>query len=243
LSSFLLFSLLALVTGNPLLAALIVLAAWWLGDRATFRVLPDPFHVVTRWRRTAELRAQLAVNPHDRRARFALSELLLEAGRPAAAAAALRPNLEAGDEDVRTAHLWGAALWRSGDLAGGERALLLARAAEPGFRAGELDLELGRARLARGDFAGAVAALEALLVVRPGTVEGRFFLVKALTGLGRADDAARRRAEAWREYLALPRFQRSRQRWYAWRLQPARPALLGLGLLLAAVVLLRACAP
>jgi hypothetical protein len=241
-SSFLLFSLLALVTGNPLLAALIVLAAWWLGDRATFRVLPDPFHGLSRWRRRGELRAQLQVNPHDRRARFELAESLLESGRPAAAAAALRPNLEAGDEDVRTAHLWGAALGRSGDHAGGERALLMARAAEPGFRAGELDLELGRLRVAGRDFAGAVEALERLLVVRPGSVEGRFWLVRALEGLGRRDEAATRRAEAWREYVALPRFQRSRQRWYAWRLQPARPAVLALGLVLGAALLLRACA-
>jgi tetratricopeptide (TPR) repeat protein len=240
-SSFILFSLLTLVTGNPLLALLLVLAAWWLGDRATFRLLPDPLRWTAGWRRRGQLRAQLAVNPHDRRARFELAELLLDSGRPAEAAATLRPNLEAGDEDVRTAHLWGTALARSGDHAGGERALLTARAAEPGFRAGELDLELGRLRVARGDFAGAVQALEALLVARPGSVEGRFFLVKALTGLGRSEEAATRRAEAWREYAALPRFQRSRQRWYAWRLKPARPALLGLGLLLGAALLLRAC--
>ena len=73
MNSFLLFSLLSVVTGNPLLAALIVLAAWWLGDRATFRVLPDPFHLLSRWRRRGVLRTQLEVNPHDRRARFELA--------------------------------------------------------------------------------------------------------------------------------------------------------------------------
>ena len=241
MSSVLLFTLLTLLTGNPLLALLALVVVWWLGDRATFRVLPDPFRWVVRWRRRAQLRRTLEVNPSDRRARLELGDLLLEARRPAEAVEVLRFNVEAGDDDVHTAFLWGTAQGRSGQAAQAERALAVARAAEPGFRAGEIDLELGRQRLARGDASGAKVALEALLALRPGTVEGRWYLVRALTRLGDTAGAARRRDEGWAEYLALPRFQRRAQRGYAWRLKPARPAIWALGLALLLCLVLWRC--
>jgi tetratricopeptide (TPR) repeat protein len=224
-NQFFLFMMLSWLLRSPVLAAVVMLALWWFGDRATFRLLPDPFRWVTRWRRRGQLQALLGVNPHDRRARYELAELLLEAGRPAEAVAVLRPNVEAGDDDVHTAWLWGTALGRSGAFDDAEKALSVARAADPGFRAGEIDLELGRLRLARGDREGAVRALTALLEVRPGTVEGRYHLARALDGLGRTAEAEVRRDEAWREFKALPRFQRSRQRGWAWRVKPWRAAM------------------
>lgn len=238
MSQWMLWLLLSWVTGSPLTAAVVLLLVWWLGDRFTFRVLPDPLRVLGRWRRTAQLRATLQVNPHDRRARFELAERLLESGRPAEAAAALRPNIEAGDEDARTAFVMGAALGRSGAPEQAERALELARREDPRFRAGEIDLELGRQRLARGELAGAQEALERLLVERPGSVEGRWLLARALAGLGKAEEARRVREEGWREYTLLPRFHRRQDRRFAWRLRPWRPIAAAVLLIAAAALAL-----
>jgi tetratricopeptide (TPR) repeat protein len=232
-----LFLLLSWLLRSPLLALLVLAALWWAGDRATFRLIPDPFRGLTRWRRRGQLRDLLQQNPHDRRARFELAGLLLEGGRPAEAVEALRPNIAAGDEDVHTAFLWGAALGRSGAFDDGEKALAVARTLEPEFRAGEIDLELGRLRLARGDAAGAAEALARLVAVRPGTVEGRYHLARALDRLGRAAEARACRDQGWREFQALPRFQRAQQRGYAWRLKPARGALV-VGAVAAALLLL-----
>jgi tetratricopeptide (TPR) repeat protein len=230
--------LLSAATGSPVASLLLLLAIGWLGDRFTFRVLPDPVRMVARWRRKGNLRRTLLGNPHDRRARFELAELLLEGGRPGEAAATLRPNVEAGDEDVHTAYVMGAALARSGAREPAERALAIARDAEPGFRMGEIDLEVGRMRLAGGELAGAREALERLLVARPGTVEGRFLLARALEGLGDEAGARRVRDEAWLEYASLPGFQRRRERRFAWRIRPWRPA----GIALAIVVIVAALA-
>jgi Flp pilus assembly protein TadD len=238
-----LFFLISSVTGSPLLALLVLLALWWLGDRATFQLLPDPLRWVARRRRRGQLGQALEVNPHNRRDRFELAELLLEAGHPAEAVVILRPNIEAGDDDVHTALAWGAALGRSGSGEAAERALALAHAASPGFRAGEIDLELGRQRVARGDLAGAREALERLLQSRPGSVEGRWLLSRALHGLGDRVGAARRRDEAWAEYVSLPRFQRRQQRPFAWRSKPGRPLALALVGVLAIALLLWAALP
>lgn len=228
MSQWILFLLLSWVTGSPLTAVLVLLLVWWLGDRFTYRLLPDPLRAFARFRHTAKLRALLEVNPHDRRARFELAERLLESGKPAEAAAVLRPNVEAGDEDARTAFVMGAGLGRSGAYEQAERALEVARLEDPRFRAGEIDLELGRQRLSRGEMKGAKEALLRLLSERPGSVEGRYYLSKVLAGLGEVDEASKVRIEGWREYTLLPRFQRRHERFFAWRLRPGRPLLVAL---------------
>lgn len=231
-TSWILWLLLSVLTGNPLLALALVLVLAFSADRFTFRVLPSPARAIARFRRGGELTRLLSVNPHDRRARLELADLLL-ARDPARAVEVLRPNVEAGDEDVHTAFVLGSALARSGAHDRAERVLGLARAADPAFRMGEIDLELGRMRLARRDFAGAREALERLVAARPGTVEGRWLLARALGGAGEARAAARVREDGWREYASLPRFQRRHERPFAWRLKPARAALTLVGILAA----------
>jgi tetratricopeptide (TPR) repeat protein len=233
MSTWLLWSLLSIVTGNPLLAAGAVLLLWLLGDRATFRLLPDPGRWFQRRSRAAKLRQALDANPHDRRARFALAELLLERGAAREAAALLRANLDAGDRDVFTLAALGTALARTGVHEEAERLLADARRLDPEFRLGELDLVLGRMRLTLGDAAGAREPLARLVAERPGTVEGRYLLAQVLERLGDGEGAARLRDEAWHEYVHLPRFRRSEERRWAWRIRPWRPALVALAVLLA----------
>lgn len=243
MSQWMLWMLLSWLTGNPLLALGILVAAWWLGDRATFQVLPDPLRFLHRRRRMAALRQALDANPHDRRARLELANLLLDAGRPGEAAALLGPNVEAGDDDVHTCFAMGAALARSGERERGERFLAAARERDPDFRLGEIDLELGRLRLRSGDAAGAVEPLTRLVAARPGTVEGRYWLARALSQQGDVAGAARLREQAWREYAVLPRFRRQHERPFAWRIRPWRPALVAAAVLLAAAVAVRALGP
>ncbi|HET8542789.1 MAG TPA: hypothetical protein VFL83_23145 [Anaeromyxobacter sp.] len=235
--------LLSWLLGNPLVALLVLLALWWLGDRATFRVLPDPVRLFGRRSRVAALRRTLAANPHDRRARLELATLLLDARRPKQAAELLRPNVEAGDDDVHTSFTMGAALARSGAAERAEPFLAAARARDPSFRTGEIDLEVGRMRVRKGDAAGAIEPLARLVAERPGTVEGRFWLARALALQGDAAGAARARDEAWREYVALPRFRRAQERPFAWRIRPWRPALVAAAVVLVAALVLREIVP
>jgi uncharacterized protein (TIGR02300 family) len=102
----------------------------------------------------------------------------------------------------------------------------------------EVDLETGRMRALAGDPAGAVEALTRLVAARPGTVEGRFWLARALAAQGDTAAASRTREEAWREYVALPRFRRQHERRFAWRLRPWRPARVAAAVLLALALVL-----
>jgi len=235
--------LLSWVTGSPVGSLLFLGLIWWLGDRATFRVLPDPLRLFRRWGRAASLRRALSSNPHDRRARLELANLLLDHGRPREAAELLEPNVAAGDDDVHTTFAMGAALARSGSHERAEQFLAAALARDPGFRMGEIDLEVARLWLRRRDAARAIEPLARFVAERPGTVEGRYWLARALASRGDASGAARVRDDAWREYTALPRFRRQRERPYAWRLRPWRPALVAAMVVVVVALVLRGVVP
>jgi tetratricopeptide (TPR) repeat protein len=243
MSQWMLWLVLSWLTGSPLTALAVIVALWWLGDRATFRLLPDPLRALSRRGRIGALRRTLVQNPHDRRSRLELANLLLDARRPGEAAEVLAPNVAAGDDDVHTSFAMGAALARSGAYDRAEPFLAAARSLDPSFRMGELDLEVGRMRVRRGDAEGAVEPLVRLVGTRPGTVEGRYWLARALEARGDAEGAARSRDEAWREYTALPRFRRRHERAFAWRIRPSRPALVAAAVAVALAVALGVVLP
>jgi tetratricopeptide (TPR) repeat protein len=137
----------------------------------------------------------------------------------------------------------GAACMKAGYFEQGEKLLAHAQELDPDFRLGEIDLVLGQGRLAKGDFAGAKAALEALVKHRRGTVQGRVLLARALEGLGDDASAALMRDEAWREYVAAPGFQRRKERLWAWRARPSRPVTYALVLVAVLVFLGTVVAP
>jgi tetratricopeptide (TPR) repeat protein len=229
-SSWLLFILFSALTGSPVLSVVLVFAFVWVADRYTVGILPSPFRALKRWQRASHLERVLQGNPHDRRARYELADLWVGRRKYAAAVEVLKPNLEAGDDDVGTLFLLGVAYLGAGDMARGELLLEEAAKADAGYQMGAIDLERGRWRLARGDLKGAKEALERLRGARPGTVEGRVLLSRVLERSGQDGEAALVREEAWKEYVAAPSFQRRRERLWAWRARPSRPLAYALAL-------------
>jgi tetratricopeptide (TPR) repeat protein len=225
LSKFFIWYLLARMTGSPIGSAVGLLVFWWVADRFTLGLLPDPFRFVTRWRKQWKLEGHLAMVPHDRKARMDLAELYLDRKQYAKAVDVLRPNLEAGDDDIVTAFTMGIACLGAGHVQQGEKLMAHVLEMQPDFRVAEAHLWLGRFRLARGDFKGARASFEQLISSRKGTVEGRVLLSRALKGLGDDGAAALMRDQAWEEYVGAPRFQRKRERLWAWRARPSRPII------------------
>src|SRR5512133_3562737 len=108
MTSWMQWALLSAITGRPVASLLALAVFWWAPDRFTFGVLPDPLRAMGRARRRARLERTILANPADRRARFELAQLLVEARRPGRALEVLRPNLEAGDGAVHTAFPYGA---------------------------------------------------------------------------------------------------------------------------------------
>ncbi|MEO1227845.1 MAG: hypothetical protein AAFZ18_02995 [Myxococcota bacterium] len=229
--------------GNPFVALFAVIVLYWLLDRWTLGILPDPFRIVGRYRRLWRLDAQLEANSHDRKARFDRAETLLELRRPKAAFAAIRPNVEAGDHDPHTLFLAGRAAFAAGEFAVGRKLLEAVRKDEPSFAQNRLDLELGRGLLQGGEAEAAQEALERFVGAREASIEGHVLLSRARAARGDSEGAQAARAVAWKNYTAAPRFVRRTERWWAWRANPVRPVLWGslaavglMGLFVAATV-------
>lgn len=228
---------LAYILREPMTWVLILVALWFFTSRAAF-VLPDPFRLVTRWRRRNALREILLNNPHDRRTRLELGDLLNEARQFEGVREVLRPNLEAGDDDALLAFLWGISSARVGDHEGAERAFDALERIEPSFRLDAVNLERGRARLLAKNYSGAKDALTHFCGERPGTVEGKVLLAQAEEALGNTDAAARLRKDAWSDFAAAPRFRRRQERLWAYRANPARAGLMAAALLVSTAVVL-----
>jgi predicted Zn-dependent protease len=211
------------IVGNPILALLILIVVWWTVDRFTLGILPDPLPIFGRLRRIGRLQRSLAHNPHDRRARVELADLLVARKRWQKAIEVLRYNVEQGDEEARTYFLLGVALMGAGQTDRGAASLEEARAIDPEYGSNAIDLELGRGYLAAGQHDKAKAALQAFVDARHSTIEGKVLLARAIAALGDQSGAAAARQSAWEDYVAAPRFMRKRDRWWAWRAKPARP--------------------
>ncbi|MFT3710298.1 MAG: hypothetical protein QM817_21940 [Archangium sp.] len=224
MSSWLLWMILSRLTGSPIGSAILLLVFYFVFDRYTFGVLPDPFRFISKWRRRAWLRNQLAQNPHDGRVRLELAGLLVDAKNGKEAVEILRPNFDRGADDAVSVFTMGEACLMAGYAEQGEKLLDHAEELDPNFRVGEINLVRGRYRLQRGDHAGAKKALEGLLKQRSGSVQGRVLLARAQRGLGDDASAALLDDEAWKEYAISPRFQKRQERFWAWRANPSRPA-------------------
>ena len=70
-----------------------------------------------------------------------------------------------------------------------------------------------------------VDGVQALMTTRHGGVStGVFSSMNLRDDLGDDASAALMRDDAWREYVSAPGFQRRKERFWAWRARPSRPA-------------------
>ena len=243
MSTWLLWIILSSVTGSPIGAAIALVVIAVVTDRFALGLMPDWWKAIQRRQREAKLQRILLGNPHDRQSRRELAELLVMRGAHARAVETLKPNLEAGDDDHATIFTMGVACLGAGHQAQGEKLLAHLAQTQPDFRVGELEFAIGRARLARKDFKGARESFERAIAVRRGSVEGRVLLSQALLGLGDAPAAALMRDQAWDEYVSAPRFQRRKERLWAWRARPSRPATYGIAIAMVLVLFGRFAGP
>jgi tetratricopeptide (TPR) repeat protein len=101
-------------------------------------------------RRAPRLARQIKVNPHDRRARAELGEILGEQGRWARAVEVLRPAAQEDPHDLPVLYSLGLACLRLKRHEEGELFLRGVHGADPEFRLGRAPLEIGKHRLRRG---------------------------------------------------------------------------------------------
>jgi len=220
--TFLLFWLLTWVTGNPILAGAIILlffgGSYLLYSRRLYR-----FRQV--WRdvgRLRELRAELAVNPENAKARSNLGKLLARKGRFDEALVHLEKAITRCDDQADTNFYLGWTHLALGDLERGRRHIVRALELNPRFGYGEPHLRLGDFFFARSEWKEAIPHYEAFRDIYSSGIEGLYKLGECYLLTGDRVKGVEALREAAAAYRGAPWYRRQEER--AWG-RKARRAL------------------
>jgi tetratricopeptide (TPR) repeat protein len=217
---FFLFALLTWITGNPLLAVLVIIAlslpGWWAGSRWAFRLSRR----VRSWGEAGRLRRSLAVNPHDAKARTDLGAILTRQGRFREARAELEQALPQVDDLPEANYFLGLCLMNDGESEKGRALVERALAINPKFGYGEPHLRLGDFHVGRKEPAPAADRYRQATEIYGSSVEAWCKLGQTLQELGRRDEARDALQEALTSYRTAPWYRRSDDR--PWKRRAAR---------------------
>jgi tetratricopeptide (TPR) repeat protein len=217
---FFLFALLTWITGNPLLAVLVIVAlslpGWWAGSRWAFRLSRK----VRSWGEAGRLRRSLAINPHDAKARTDLGAILARQGRFREARVELEQALPRVDDLPDANYYLGLCLLNDGEADRGRELVERALAINPKFGYGEPHLRLGDFHIGRKELEPAATRYRQATDVYGSSVEAWYKLGQTLHDLERRDEAREALQEAIASYRTAPWYRRSDDR--PWKRRAAR---------------------
>jgi tetratricopeptide (TPR) repeat protein len=217
---FFLFALLSWITGNPLLAVLVILAlslpGWWAGSRWAFRLSRK----IRTWGEAGRLRRVLTINPHDAKARADLGAILTRQGRFREARPELEQALPRVDDLPEANYYLGLCLMNGGDVEQGRALVERALAINPKFGYGEPHLRMGDFHVGRGEWERAADRYRQATAIYGSSVEGWQKLGETLDRLGRRDEARTALQEAIASYRTAPWYRRGEDR--PWKRRAAR---------------------
>ena len=226
MSKILLFYVVLWVTRNPLLALLLVLAAYAVVDRRYVGLLPDLSSAFRDRRLLARLRREVLLNPDNAEARSDLGRELVRKGRYAEGVEHLERALTKMGEIAETRFYLGLGLLRAGRPDAAEVHLKKALELDPRYGYGEPHLRLGDLYAARGLPDRALESYRAFTSIHTSSAEGFFKTGELLRRTGDADAAREAFRRALASFRGSPPHKKRIDRPWVWR---ARWRLLGMG--------------
>jgi tetratricopeptide (TPR) repeat protein len=212
-----LFFVITFLTGNPLIALLVIVAIYLVLD---YQFVGISRRFLERFHRSTAIRSltrELEMNPHNASARSGLGRLLVEARRYEEAVSHLERAMERMSESEETACDLGLAYLWTGRVREGEALIRSALEHNPKFRYGEPYLRWGEFVLKEGRVKEAAELLEKFLSIHSSSVEGHYFLGEAYRRDGDRQKAASILKDGLNHFRRSPRYKRRSERLWAWR--------------------------
>jgi len=210
----LLFGLLWLLLGNPIVAILVLLLAVYLIDRRFVGLFPSVVKPFRRSRQLARALQDVRERPFDVSAKLEAARLYMEKRRWNDALALLEDTMPAMEQSAEALCSLGICFVKTGRLEEGERRIAEALRLNPRVRYGEPYLRLAEA-FAGVDDERAVDALRRFQDANSSSCELHYRLGRLYESLGRNADARAAYREATAVYRALPKYKRRTERRWA----------------------------
>ncbi|MEJ2696303.1 MAG: tetratricopeptide repeat protein [Candidatus Sulfobium sp.] len=215
MSKFILFYILYWLTGNPLLALLVIVAIILAVDRTYLSFIPDPFKALRSSSRTGELQKVISINPHDGRSLKELGILLVEKGDFKNAAECFRRTAGKMADDPEFNYYYGIAEARSGDISKGRELVEKALLDSPRLKYGEPYLMMAEVYLDCHDYRNALPLLEKFVGIHSSSSRGFYRLGVVKMKLGMKDEGIEYLRKSIRVFKSSPLFKRRVERKWA----------------------------
>lgn len=216
-SKFFLFIFLSWLTGNPILAVIVILAVYLAVDRTYYGFLPDPLRTFRSSGRIRELKRIVAINPHDARSLKELGVFMFERKnyQKALEYFSLASSKMCDDPEFNYYH--GIALARNGSVDKGRMLVDSALLAAPGLKYGDPYLAMAEVYIDNGAYDTAVPFLEQFLKVRVSSAEGLYQMGLVKIKTGNIDEGRAYLGKAVAAFKDSPRYKRKLERKWAWK--------------------------
>ncbi|MGD0886472.1 MAG: tetratricopeptide repeat protein [Thermodesulfovibrionales bacterium] len=218
------FYMLYRLTGNPVMALLVLLAVYLAVDRAYLGFLPDPFRAFRTSSRIRELRQVVSINPHDGRSLKELGMCLVEKGKYQNAMRFFAMAEEKMSDDPEFNYYYGISTARAGDIAKGRRLFEQAVTASPTLKYGEPYLMMAEVYVDNADYESALPLLEKFERIHSSSSRGLYRMGLVKLKLGSREEGVEYLKKAIQVFKASPFFKRRMDRKWAWK---ARLILIG----------------
>ncbi len=211
IAKYLLFSLLWMLTGNPIVAIILVLVLYYVIDRRYFGMLPSVVKPFRQQMRTSNLKRVLNANPHDMPAQYELAQLYIERRKFADALTLLEALPGSMQDTADVLYDTGLCYMALGRIEMGEQRVLDALRMDGRLRYGEPYLKLATA-VAASHPKRAMEYLREFQTLNFSSCEGYYRMGELHKKFGNTSAAVQAWEQCIQTYRVLPKFRKRVER-------------------------------
>ncbi len=214
---FMLFFFLSWLTGNPIIAVVLLIVVYLAIDRTYYGFVPDPLRALRSAGRIRELQRIVAINPHDARSMKELGIFMFERKDYQKALEYFSRASSKMSDEPEFNYYYGIALARSGSVDRGRALVDDALLASPGLKYGDPYLAMAEVYIDTGVYDSAAPLLERFLKVHISSVEGLYQMGLVKIKTGKADEGREYLKKAATVFKQAPRYRRKIERKWVWK--------------------------
>lgn len=211
------FYILYMITGNPFLALMVILAILLAVDRTFLGFLPDPFRAFKVSSRIRELKKIVSINPHDGRSLKELGIFMIEKGDYQSAYKYLKTAEPKMSDDPEFNYYYAISIARTGDVAKSRELLDRALNVSPELKYGEPYLMMAEVYIDNADYQSALPLLEKFLGIHSSSSRGFYRMGLVKLKLGLKDEGITYLKRSVQVFKESPFFKRKVDRKWAWK--------------------------